>query len=699
MTEKITSLRAQRGGATATTLCRKWQALPKSMKSNALRLLLLLAILFIPAMRANAEEWDMITCLNVSQDLRQSQTSDKGLATITMTNNSWFYWEQKKSDPWAGLMHFTRTQDKKGEGYHAEFKISAKEGYYITKVIFRDTEGCGKYSNELGLTRLTMYSTQSSEYDRKFDEYSLDNYVDASKKGKYQDNNNLVFENTDDNPLQSITFWTQDKGYGDQFKCRMIMVVCKKVRDCMFSKEAYSLRVGENINHIFESQTLGSNLPDVSFNFSDKSIVNISKDATNGYVAKGMKSGVTVVVASLPSDNDYVKYSGNASFTVRYDQPATVSTSLIKMNAWDTRDVPAVQNLPADYTGKVNWKSSDESIAKIVNGKIVFGGTGYGKTATFTADLPQDFKYNAVVLSFGVTVNNEIRIANKADWEQFCQQVNSGNGSIKATLTADITTPVTISAGSEFYPYSGTFEGDNHSIALNLSGGDYTAPFLAVGGATIRNLNVTGGIAASGRFAGSLVGLVKGNAVTIDHSQSSVAITSSSTNTLRHNAFFGGLVGRAINPVKINNCIFSGSMTGAKESRCGGLVGGLDNGGNTITNCLITATYAVNAIGFNAVVAGNAKNATISNVYILNPLGTMPAGAEQVSAEQIKSGYAAYKLQNGQTTQSPQVWGQTVNASNGDAAPVFSTDTKKTGLDGYLPPEQQQQQDSCRALS
>ena len=87
-----------------------------------------------------------------------------------------------------------------------------------------------------------------------------------------------------------------------------------------------------------------------------------------------MKSGVTVVVASLPSDNDYVKYSGNASFTVRYDQPATVSTSLIKMNAWDTRDVPAVQNLPADYTGKVNWKSSDESIAKIVNGKIVFGG-------------------------------------------------------------------------------------------------------------------------------------------------------------------------------------------------------------------------------------------------------------------------------------------------------------------------------------
>lgn len=96
MTEKITSLRAQRGGATATTLCRKWQALPKSMKSNALRLLSLLAILFIPAMRANAEEWDMITCLNVNQDLRQSQTSDKGLATITMTNNSWFYWEQKK---------------------------------------------------------------------------------------------------------------------------------------------------------------------------------------------------------------------------------------------------------------------------------------------------------------------------------------------------------------------------------------------------------------------------------------------------------------------------------------------------------------------------------------------------------------------------------------------------------------------------
>lgn len=671
MNEKMTSLWVQRGGATARNLCRKWQDLPKSMKRSMLRLILLLGILFIPALRANAETWDMITCLNVNQDLRQSQTSDKGLATLTMTNNSWFYWEQKKGNPWAGLMHFTRTQDKKGEGYHAEFKISAKEGYYITKVIFRDTEGCGRYDNELGPKRLTMNSTQSSEYDRKFDKYSLDNYVDPSKKGKYQDDNNLVFENTNDNPLRSITFWTQDKGYGDQFKCRMIMVVCKKVRDCVFSREAYSLRVGENINHIFESQTLGSNLPNVSFNFSDKSIVNISKDATNGYVAKGLKSGVTVVVASLPSDNDYVKYSGNASFTVRYDQPATVNSSVITMNAWDTRDVPAVQNLPADYTGKVNWKSSNENIAKIVDGKIVFGGTGYGKTATFTADLPQDFKYNDLVLSFGVTVNNEIRIANKADWDQFCNQVNSGNRNIKATLTANITTPVTTSAGSESYPYSGTFEGDNHSIALNLSGGDYTAPFLAVDGATIRNLNVTGGIAASGKFAGSLVGLVKGNAVTIDHCQSSVAITSSSTSSVRRDAFFGGLVGRAMNPVKINNCIFSGSMTGAKESRCGGLVGGLDNGGNTITNCLITATYAVNAIGFNAVVAGNAKNATINNVYILNPLGTMPAGAEQVSAEQVRSGYVANKLQNAQTS---QVWGQKLNVANSDAAPLFSTD-------------------------
>ena len=96
MTENITSQWVRSGSIAARNLRRKWQDLPHSMKCSTLRLILLLGILIIPALSANAETWEPITCINVNQDLRQSQTSDgNGLATITMQNGAWYYWEQK----------------------------------------------------------------------------------------------------------------------------------------------------------------------------------------------------------------------------------------------------------------------------------------------------------------------------------------------------------------------------------------------------------------------------------------------------------------------------------------------------------------------------------------------------------------------------------------------------------------------------
>lgn len=683
MTEKITSLCTRSGGGTARDWSRKWHGLPESMKGSTLRLLLLLGILFIPALRASAETWSPITCLPVDQELRQDQTSDNvNFAQITVLDDAWYYWEQKSKNPWDGLMHFTPTRDKKGKGYGIRFSISVEDGYRITKVIFRDTEGCGTYRNEEGIKRLDV---AQSSYSKRWDETSLDNYVDPSNKNKYRDNNNMVFENTDDNPLQRITFRTHDRN-GDQFKCRMIMVICKKVHDYKFSSDSYNLKVGDRVNHVIDSKTEGWNLSGKTFSYYPAGVVHIAQDGGNGYVAVADKAGETTVNVSQPSDNDYVKYSIKAKFTVtRHDQPAKPSSSALTMNAWDALDVPAVLDRPSDYTGTAgNWKSSDESIAKIQNGKIVFGGTGYGKTATFTADLPQDNKYNAKTLSFTVQVNNEIRIASKADWEQFCNQVNNlNNGGINATLTANITDPVTTSAGTsentstgtivnvdtEIF-YTGTFEGGGNSIALNLNGVDFASPFIA-DGATIRNLTVTGKITASGRFAGSLVGLVRHHAVTIEHCHSSVDIISPFSGGVWH----GGLVGFARASVKINNCIFSGSMTGSGATNCGGLVGLIYNSGrgSTITNCLITANYAVSGSGSDAV-AVNSKIATISNVYILNPLGYIPAGAEQVSAAQMKSGYVAYRLQSAQST---PVWGQRINVPKSDAAPLFSAEAAK----------------------
>ena len=489
--------------------------------------------------------------------------------------------------------------------------------------------------------------------------------ISCSSDGSLYTGNGSTGISCYDAPKQSITIRTN----GD---CEFVNYTIEYVKEATveFNPPSLGVHVGER--YPTPMKNLVFNPKGLSLSFSiDKT--NIA--AINGSYFNGVSAGSATLTVKGEANSDYAASSDNITINVlRIDIHPTVSWTSKNMNAWDALDFPEVQGLPADYPGKVNWKSLDESIAKVQNGKIVFGGTGYGKAVKFIAELAQNDKYNANAVSFTVTVNNEMRIFTKVDWENFCNQVNNlNNGGIKATLTANITDPVTTTAGTESYPYSGTFEGDNHSIALNLGGGDYTAPFSVADGATIRNLTVTGSVATSSGRSGSFVGLVQGNTVTIDHCQSSAAITSN------RGVFLGGLVGWAETSVKINNCIFSGSMSGANASNCGGLVGWIVTNGkvSSITNCLITAAYSVSANGSNAV-AGNAKNAAISKVYILNALGDIPTGAELVSEEQIKNGYVAYQLQNAQKTQTPQVWGQKLNSGNAsDKAPVFSTDATK----------------------
>ncbi|MCH3982347.1 MAG: hypothetical protein LKE41_10705 [Prevotella sp.] len=482
--------------------------------------------------------------------------------------------------------------------------------------------------------------------------------ISCSSDGSLYTGNGSTGISCYDAPKQSITIRTN----GD---CEFVNYTIEYVQESSVGFKSASYEVKVDQQYATALTSLVNNPYGVTTSFSiDKT--NIA--AINYNYFKGVGVGSATLTVKGAANANYAASSATATINVsRNDISPTLSWTSKSMKAWETPDVPAVQGLPTDYSGTVSWTSSDEGTAKIQNNKIVFGGTGYNKSATITVTLPQTNKYNAKQLTYTVSVDNEMHIATKTDWEQFCNQVNNlNNGSIKATLTANITDPVNTFAGKTNAPYSGSFEGGNHSIALDLYGGDYTAPFSVADGATIRNLTVTGSVATPSRFVGSFVGLVQGKAVAIEHCQSSVTITANRA------LFIGGLVGKAATSVKINNCIFSGSMSGENTHDCGGLVGWMDGGGsgNTISNCLVTATYNVSTIGFNAV-AGNAKNATISNVYILNPLGTVPAGVEPVSADQIKSGYAAYKLQNAQKS---QVWGQRINVAKSDAAPLFYTD-------------------------
>ena len=143
--------------------------------------------------------------------------------------------------------------------------------------------------------------------------------------------------------------------------------------------------------------------------------------------------------------------------------------------------------------------------------------------------------------------------------------------------------------------FKGNFDGDNHTITLDLNVTKYdvdtpAAPFAALDGATIKNLNVAGSITTDGRRPAGIASFVSGN-TTITNCKSSVAITSSYASDIDA----GGFVGRVNKngSLTMSGCIFTGSINYSNNSgyEGGGLVGWTqEEATSTLTDCVFAPT-------------------------------------------------------------------------------------------------------------
>ena len=150
-------------------------------------------------------------------------------------------------------------------------------------------------------------------------------------------------------------------------------------------------------------------------------------------------------------------------------------------------------------------------------------------------------------------------------------------------LTADLDLEG-YSLGGEMQPFSGTFDGDGHTLTYNRGGArddrfelvdDYCAPFIRLDGATIRHLNVTGSIYSNHKFAASIASIIDGDkATTIVDCHSDCVLYAGEK--VKGDATFGGLVGYVNASCKadptIENCTFTGHIT-MYASCSGGMVG------------------------------------------------------------------------------------------------------------------------------
>ena len=290
-------------------------------------------------------------------------------------------------------------------------------------------------------------------------------------------------------------------------------------------------------------------------------------------------------------------------------------------------------------------------------------GTAYNAANSYRLVFAEGFYaeypiYADRTVAVDVIVNNMCEIATKEDWKKFGDLVLSGERKLNAKLTADLNLGTEIlKIGSESTDYSGTFDGQGHTITVDWNGyGDgYFALFPFVTDATIKNLRVTGQMTSDSQPL-SVFSLSVGGTTIYEHCVSDVRITSGNTNSSYCAA---GMVRAAYSEGKITfkDCIVAGDLNGTTDNssqNMGGFVcSQADDATCTFNNCLYTGTN--NAKGGYAF----APKPTLNNCYYVNAFANVQG--TPTTAEQLASGYVAWMLQSGRAE---NVWGQTLGTDN-----------------------------------
>ena len=275
-----------------------------------------------------------------------------------------------------------------------------------------------------------------------------------------------------------------------------------------------------------------------------------------------------------------------------------------------------------------------------------------------TADELKNF---ATAVNKGIEKSAHAKLMNNIDLKDVCgPTLNNGTS----------WTPIgSISSN----PYSGTFNGNGHTISglyINNSTADYQGLFGYVDqGGTVQNLSVSGTVNSS--YVGGVVGLNSGNVENCynigDVSGGDVSGNSS---------VVGGVVG--YNNGSVTNCYNTGEVSG--KISVGGVVG--YNNSGTVKNCYNTGNVSGGSkggvVGYNI---SSGTSAIVENCYyqidkgatfgIGGTTGDNSSQTEVKSLKDFQSGEVAYLLQSTQTT---PVWGQNIGE---DKSPVLTSDQEK----------------------
>lgn len=191
---------------------------------------------------------------------------------------------------------------------------------------------------------------------------------------------------------------------------------------------------------------------------------------------------------------------------------------------------------------------------------------------------------------------------------QLQEITNALSSSYRLTQNIDCAGFSFTAIGSTGSPFTGTLDGQDHSISsLTISSGaSYVALFTAAGnGATISKVHLVGGSITGVTYAASFIASLQG-ATSITDSSSSMNITAHAT---------GGLV--AVNQGNVTTTIarsaFTGNLTSSNSSYVGGIMAVELGGQLIVTDCYTSGTYS--GLEYVGGLVGYGSTVTINNCY------------------------------------------------------------------------------------
>lgn len=269
---------------------------------------------------------------------------------------------------------------------------------------------------------------------------------------------------------------------------------------------------------------------------------------------------------------------------------------------------------------------------------------GYSGTLTHQFEVAQN-------ISGTGTQEDPYLITSAEDWNLFAKSVEGGIDYSKkyVKLTNDITisTMVGVCDESGDRPFSGTFDGDNHTLTANITStatGDNknnqgVAPFHLIKQATIQNLTVAGNITSASKYAAGLVGWIDGKSKDSNIKDCIVKATITTSAD-----FAGGFVGNICysdrNYLYFTNSVFAGHIknTSSDDRRRAGGFCGYGYGDSYFENCLENGSYT-NITYMNPRNAyGIFSNDRVNSLYYVNKIA--------VNDKYITKEYGCYQVAN-----------------------------------------------------